>query len=694
MQKYAVLFVATVACLCIALNAHGGKLENGILTVDGRPFFPLGGWDYPYTTPEDLSRLGMNTSFRGAPQDPDGIEKFRAHMRECAQRGIQVIPYLSFGAEGVIPWPVEKVRAVSVLAQEPNLLVWYVGDDVGPQHLDGIRQTVTVLREQTAEIPTVADYIAEKIPEAKTVFTKYVDIRCQYEYPLPNAPYSKYLTFFDEQRDFVGDPLWTWIQAFMWGSTGRELNIGAEGPGPVPEPEQVRLLAFAALNRGVRGLLFFAHHTLHRMPELAAEVAWTCREIRVFNDVLAAGDATLNLKTSDPRVNAAAFRYGDVTVLSAAVFGEQYHRWVDTGSVVALSITCPWNGQDLPRAFYVATPELIACSVERTETTGMISITVPRLDLSGFIVLTNNDAEIERVRKEIAQIPNNLGELMSVAAATQTRKVSDVLWRLGIDNLYKGNETSVAAARTTEQCAVASIQGDWVKAFQHWRDVMRLNRGMLDTVMQFAAAREADLTEQERIFLKSPYGLHNLKGFGNMPTASDPWRFVRTFAVIGPFPLEWDGQRSDRIPAGFDKRYPPEIRPLSRKSCHTVDGKTSWQFAQTDLSGCLDFLPFFKTKSNVVAYARCVVVSPRKQTVKVSLGSNDGAKVLVNGKEVFSWCSVPHNGRSARQHQNQFDVELQEGKNVFLAKVENLGANWQLYLALHDPNRELTVTAE
>jgi len=39
-------------------------------------------------------------------------------------------------------------------------------------------------------------------------------------------------------------------------------------------------------------------------------------------------------------------------------------------------------------------------------------------------------------------------------------------------------------------------------------------------------------------------------------------------------------------------------------------------------------------------------------------------------------------------------VELQEGKNVFLAKVENLGANWQLYLALHDPNRELTVTAE
>ena len=70
-----------------------------------------------------------------------------------------------------------------------------------------------------------------------------------------------------------------------------------------------------------------------------------------------------------------------------------------------------------------------------------------------------------------------------------------------------------------------------------------------------------------------------------------------------------------------------------------------------------------------------------------SLGSNDGAKVLVNGAEAFS--NPAPRGRKAKPHQDKFTVRLSEGPNEILVKVANYGANWRLFLAVEDPDREL-----
>ena len=81
--------------------------------------------------------------------------------------------------------------------------------------------------------------------------------------------------------------------------------------------------------------------------------------------------------------------------------------------------------------------------------------------------------------------------------------------------------------------------------------------------------------------------------------------------------------------------------------------------------------------------------APHDMRVRMSLGSNDGAKVWVNEKEVFSWCGAAHGGRSAQPHQDEFEVDLKEGSNQVLVKVENLGGGWQLYLSVRDPDRNL-----
>jgi hypothetical protein len=116
-----------------------------------------------------------------------------------------------------------------------------------------------------------------------------------------------------------------------------------------------------------------------------------------------------------------------------------------------------------------------------------------------------------------------------------------------------------------------------------------------------------------------------------------------------------------------------------------------WKRVATDMIGITDFLNCFATTANVLCYARTEVMAPRDTVVEMSIGSNDGAKVWINGKEVYS--VHPPGGRSASQH-DQLQVNLKAGKNTVLVKVENIGLNWQLYLAFRDQKRELRYSIE
>jgi hypothetical protein len=680
------IFVAiTIACF-FGLAAGAGEMDGLVLTVDGKPFFPLGSWNDHTTTPEDIDRLGMNTSYRGGPSTDPAVEQFRGFMGRCEELGIQVIPYLSYGGAGVIPWTPEAVRSIAKLADEPNLLAWYVGDDITMKHLAGIRQTVGILREETPNVPTAADYIADETPEAQTTFTEYVDIRCQYSYPIPNESYEEYMAFFDRQRAFVGDPLWTWVQNFMWGSTGALLNVGGEGSGPLPDPEQVRLLAHAAINSGVRGLLFFPHHQLHRLPEVAAEVALTCRSIRLFDEHLAAGERTADLPVSDADLNATAFRYGESTVISLALFRPDYHHYVDEGIVENVTVDCPWPGDTLPNAFLATIPDVTECAVTRLPESGMIRVTIPRLELAGFILLTADPVEAATLYTETAKIPHALRYLMAPATAAQTRKVTSVVWQLGLDNLYAGTKSVMAAMRAGERCADATVDGRYADAYRAWRETLRADRILLDEVMQFAEQRRDVMSDTQKRYLISPYGLRNIQGLSEAPSSDDPWNFNRGWLVAGPFPLEMDAEDEDAMPAAFERAYGPEgdFDPAAR--FETVDGVSGWRRLDPSVSVLLNLLHHFGTADDVVAYARCVIVAPRDMEARLSLGSNDGARVWVNGALVFS----KHVPRGGTPHDDEIPVKLKAGANPVLVKVENLGASWKLYLSVHDPKREIS----
>ncbi len=160
--------------------------------------------------------------------------------------------------------------------------------------------------------------------------------------------------------------------------------------------------------------------------------------------------------------------------------------------------------------------------------------------------------------------------------------------------------------------------------------------------------------------------------------------FIRSWKVIGTFDYG----------TGLNNAYLPENEIILDKSYEGKGGMIKWQTENTTTSGYLNLITVFSKRnsdinprSEGIAYAYTEVISPDNRDVKITLGSNDGAKLWINKEVVYN----KHAGRNAVADQEVFMVKLKKGKNEVLVKVENMGASWGLYLRIVDPENELKI---
>jgi hypothetical protein len=160
---------------------------------------------------------------------------------------------------------------------------------------------------------------------------------------------------------------------------------------------------------------------------------------------------------------------------------------------------------------------------------------------------------------------------------------------------------------------------------------------------------------------------------------SNDW-FVREWMVIGPFDLgPPDPNDPHAVPPGFDKAFPPETGVDLSAHYPGLGGAVGWKPMTARQDGYVDLLAV-KPSDRAVAYAAATVTARRATKTLLTLGSNDGAKVWVNGQQVYA----KHAGRSARPNEDTIPIALREGPNQVLLKVENLGGVWGFYAAVVD----------
>jgi hypothetical protein len=163
--------------------------------------------------------------------------------------------------------------------------------------------------------------------------------------------------------------------------------------------------------------------------------------------------------------------------------------------------------------------------------------------------------------------------------------------------------------------------------------------------------------------------------------------FVQRWLVLAPIPLE-SGQSGAE---GLDKMQVKDEFKLKPKAGDRVKagGKDLAWREYTCPEHLLDFNALLGGQTeDSVAYAVTFIDSPEElRGVKMKTGSDDQAKVFLNGQEVFK-STAP---RPADKDQDTTEVRLRKGTNVLVAKVVNEKVDWAFCVRFTDKDdRPLT----
>ncbi len=160
------------------------------------------------------------------------------------------------------------------------------------------------------------------------------------------------------------------------------------------------------------------------------------------------------------------------------------------------------------------------------------------------------------------------------------------------------------------------------------------------------------------------------------------WRF------IGPFP---NPRESDLLRYGLDTVYPPQKEDNPDAVYEGAEGqKVSWKRIETPENGYVSLWDKVNPYEFVISYAQVYIHSPEEQTIPLYIGSDDGSKVFLNGKELYRFLDV----RIAAPDQDRVALPLQKGWNRLLLKLENNFGGYAFYARLIDYNDNLTITTE
>ncbi|MCK5700258.1 MAG: amidohydrolase family protein, partial [Cyclobacteriaceae bacterium] len=131
-------------------------------------------------------------------------------------------------------------------------------------------------------------------------------------------------------------------------------------------------------------------------------------------------------------------------------------------------------------------------------------------------------------------------------------------------------------------------------------------------------------------------GLKNIEALNRPGRLHDWWvihnspkGIIHDWKIIGPFPFG----------SGLDEIYPPEEELDFDKSYDGMDRTVTWRSVKTGESGYLNFVAMYSENNYdlvAMAYAYTEVISPDERDITLTLGSNDGAKVWINGKVIYN----------------------------------------------------------
>ncbi len=492
------------------------RFEGQRLSLLDEPFQIHRPWiptviDAPGASFPELRRAGFDLTTVRLEQNSDELQR-------ALDAGLLLMPKL--GTEGLGADPSEVNNAVDQLRDPSAVAFWHLGERLGAapipaeraETLARVRSSVAVLEDRsevglstlaTGDITRDLSLYARRpnrlqllgIPS--NIWGTMTSPRSSYRY----LTQRRDLTGLDNPR---GSVLWTWIRA----SAAPELQEAVWGFDAPPSwgtprilPEQIRQAAFIALMAGYRGLGVSGDPELTRDAGRAQllELALLNGEIDLFQPILADPAGPIHTyqvfpgpsqESGRPLLNNYSYREDDFekepAVLGDVVavgFPPTPERRGTLMLVADLRSGSQWIPGQLARdEIRVIVPGMLDQSatlitvgsvqnLPAKRVPGGLEVTIRNFGPTAWVLLTNDQAGVQRLEQAITQYAPKAAELAIELAEIYRRDILEVHSVLGLDG-HDVRDSGVLIQRTDDEIAAARAdltRGDAQSAFDNAR---------------------------------------------------------------------------------------------------------------------------------------------------------------------------------------------------------------------------------
>ncbi len=285
-------------------NPTVGFDKNGFLTVEGKPFFPVGLYTIQAkegshdTVMEESRQAGFNTTVFYAYT----VDTITPLLDAAARHGLRAFVYPAdpYHVRENTATREELIGEIRARMHHPALLGWYVVDEpegIGVASVQTVRNYYQLIKETDPSHPCS---LVIMTPGAAANYGHSTDIMWIDPYPVPYNPVTYVSECMDGARASVpkDKPVWAIPQAFDWSVW----KTGAIDKIHRPTPEEERCMTYLALVHGAKGIIYWAHtgskYYIHDYPEHWAALKKIAGELRDLSPVLLTTDSPLKASLS------------------------------------------------------------------------------------------------------------------------------------------------------------------------------------------------------------------------------------------------------------------------------------------------------------------------------------------------------------------------------------------------------------
>ncbi len=390
------------------------EFNSSQLLVSGKRYF-IRGIRYTDTPLPVLRNAGINTIWFPENTSP-------AILREAADQGFWLVPNLGGGKNN--QHLVSRnllAQKVSRFPEDNSVLFWNMGNSLAYEQTSRVARNVQVVKAVDLGRPVGGD-----VWDGFLSYSRNMDLVGVHRWPLMTGlDLVSYRQWLVQRRRLChpGTFMWTWVQTHTPDFFTKLLynqDANQEFEFPVgPQPAQVRLLTYAAVGAGYRGLGYWSDRFLadtHQGRDRLLTVALLNKELEMLEPLLVTiDDPPAWVPTSAAEVNAAVFRTAKGVLVLPMWLGTYAQFVPGQSAATKLEIIVP----QVPggtQAWEVTPGEVRALKTKRV--VGGTKVTLPEFGLTSAIVFTSDTNLIVRFQ-EHARVVRQLAAQWTYEQAIQ-----------------------------------------------------------------------------------------------------------------------------------------------------------------------------------------------------------------------------------------------------------------------------------